>query len=61
MVNADTFDGKSGGAEGRDLQFRGPLLKTRNTMLKQNCHLACRGTGLGKIFELGIRADLWYL
>jgi hypothetical protein len=27
----------------RDLQFRGPLLETRNTMLKQNCHLACPG------------------
>ena len=27
------------GAPWRDLQFRGPLLETRNTMLKQNCHL----------------------
>ena len=29
--------------EPRDLQFRGPLLETRNPMLKQNCHLACPG------------------
>jgi hypothetical protein len=26
-------------AKPRDLQFRGPLLETRNTILKQNCHL----------------------
>ena len=26
-----------------DLRFRGPLLETRNTILKQNCHLACPG------------------
>ena len=31
------------GAKPRDLQFRGLLLETRNTMLKQNCHLACPG------------------
>src|SRR5450631_4184855 len=27
------------GVPWRDLQFRGPRLETRNTMLKQNCHL----------------------
>jgi hypothetical protein len=27
--------------EPRDPQFHGPLLETRNTLLKQNCHLAC--------------------
>jgi len=27
----------------RDLQFRGPVLETRNTILKQKCHLACPG------------------
>jgi hypothetical protein len=34
--------------EPRDLQFRGPLVETRNTMLKQNCHLeqATRGCEL---------------
>jgi hypothetical protein len=42
MVNANTFDGKSGGAEGRDLRFRGPPLETRDTMLNQNCHLVER-------------------
>src|SRR5450631_4877651 len=26
-------------AKPRDLQFRGPLLETPNSMLKQNCHL----------------------
>jgi hypothetical protein len=26
-------------AKPRDLQFRGPVLETRNTTLKQNCHL----------------------
>ncbi|MGB8536589.1 MAG: hypothetical protein WCD57_09255, partial [Acidobacteriaceae bacterium] len=31
------------GAKPRDLQFRGPLLETRNTILNQNCHLACPG------------------
>ena len=30
-------------SEAVDLQFRGPLLETRNTVLKQNCHLACPG------------------
>src|SRR5271156_4763740 len=32
----------------RDLQFRGPLVETRNSMLKQNCHLeqATRGCEL---------------
>jgi hypothetical protein len=30
-------------AKPRGLQFRGPLLETRNTLLKQNCHLACPG------------------
>jgi hypothetical protein len=30
-------------AKPRDLRFRGPFLKTRNTMLKQDCHLACSG------------------
>ena len=28
-------------AKPRDLRFRGPFLETRNTILKQNCHLAC--------------------
>ncbi len=31
------------GVPWRDLQFRGPLLGTGNTVLKQNCHLACAG------------------
>jgi hypothetical protein len=26
-------------AKPRDLRFRGPLVETRNTILKQNCHL----------------------
>ncbi len=43
LANAINFNRKSGVAEGRDLRFRGPLLETRNTMLKQNCHLACPG------------------
>ena len=30
-------------SEAVDLQFRGPLLETPNTVLKQNCHLACPG------------------
>jgi hypothetical protein len=34
FVNAIKFDRKSGGAKPRDLQFRGPLLEERNTMLK---------------------------
>jgi hypothetical protein len=29
----------STGVKPRDLQFRGPFLEIRNTMLKQNCHL----------------------
>jgi hypothetical protein len=61
LYGTGTLSFLSSRAKPRDLQFRGPLLKMRNTMLKQNCHLACRGTGLGKIFELGIRANLWYL
>ena len=36
-TEAENLDRKSG--EPRDLQFRGPLLETRNTLLKQNCHL----------------------
>ena len=40
FVNAIKFHRKSGGAKPRDLQLPGPLLETRTTMLKQNCHLA---------------------
>jgi hypothetical protein len=32
-------------AKPRDLQFLGPLLETRNSMLKQNCHLDRRSHG----------------
>jgi hypothetical protein len=45
LTEAATLDtGNSGeptcpGVPWRDLQFRGPLLETRNTILKQNCHL----------------------
>ena len=31
------------GAKPSDLRFRIPLLEARNTILKQNCHLACPG------------------
>jgi hypothetical protein len=31
------------GVPWRDLQFRGPFLEARNSILKQNCHLACPG------------------
>ena len=37
LTEAATLDRKSG--KPRDLQFPGPFLETRNTMLKQNCHL----------------------
>ena len=30
-------------SDARDLRFRGPLLETQNTMLKQNSHLVCSG------------------
>jgi hypothetical protein len=30
-------------AQPRDLQFRGHFLETPNSILKQNCHLACPG------------------
>ena len=33
-------------AKPRDLQFRGHLLETRTTILKQNCHLDRRSHGL---------------
>jgi hypothetical protein len=36
FVNAIKFHRKSGGAKPRDLRFRGPLLETQNTMLKEN-------------------------
>jgi hypothetical protein len=38
-VNATKFHRKSGGAKPRDLQFRGPFVKTLKSILKQNCHL----------------------
>jgi hypothetical protein len=34
------------GVPWRDLQFRGPLLETRDTTLKQNCHLESHGQSL---------------
>jgi len=34
FANATNLNRKSGGAKPRDLQFRGPILATRNTMLK---------------------------
>jgi hypothetical protein len=37
------FPLSSRGAKPRDLRFRGPLLEARNTIRKQNCHLACPG------------------
>ncbi len=36
-------------AKPRDLQFRGPVLETRNTILKQKCHLACPGVPWDRI------------
>jgi hypothetical protein len=46
FANATNLNRKSGGAKPtcpgvpwRDLRFRGPLLETRNTMLKGNSHL----------------------
>jgi hypothetical protein len=35
--------GSPWGVPWRDLQFRGPLLETPNSVLKQNVHLACPG------------------
>jgi hypothetical protein len=37
-VNATKFHRKSGGAKPRDLQFRGPFVETRDSILEQNCH-----------------------
>jgi hypothetical protein len=46
-------------AKPRDLRFRGPLVETRNTILKQNCHLdrsvpdfLSRHTGQGRVCAL---------
>jgi hypothetical protein len=38
-ANATKINRESGVAERRDLQFRGPLVEARNTVLKQDCHL----------------------
>jgi hypothetical protein len=39
FTSATKVNRKSGGAERRDLQFRGPFVEARNTVLKQDCHL----------------------
>ena len=56
FANATNLNRKSGGAKPRDLRFRGPFLGTRNTMLKEHCHLACSapndlGSGAGVLAQ----------
>jgi hypothetical protein len=45
------------GAKPRDLRFYEPLLETRNTIRKQNCHLACHGVPWDLRFSFTSHSD----